>query len=243
MTISYVTDIEGNEDYWHRYLKISKVLDRSADGKITLQENCHFVFGGDVCDRGPGDLQVISDLLTMKRDYPDRVHFILGNRDINKMRLSTELTSTLVNLDANIPWVNNKSSPTGTGSSVERLKWILSNTMGCPFTFEFRRQELKNRHLPHSDADIVASFLQSVASDGILSTYLQYGQLGLIIHDTLFIHGALLHRNMGALPFKNVNDKVHHLQEWINELNLFKHTQVYLLIDLIFMLLVAHVNS
>ena len=91
VTISYVTDIEGNLDYWQRFKKLSKVL-YTEEGEeenhhvLALKENCHLVFGGDVCDRGPADLRIIDELLALKRRYPSNVHFILGNRDVNKLR-------------------------------------------------------------------------------------------------------------------------------------------------------------
>ena len=54
--VGYVTDIEGNLNFWNNYVNISKVLDR-RDGQLQLRDDCHFVFGGDICDRGPGDLR------------------------------------------------------------------------------------------------------------------------------------------------------------------------------------------
>lgn len=51
-TIGYVTDVEGNLDYWRRYVSLSKVLERDRSGQIYLKDGCQFVYGGDVCDRG-----------------------------------------------------------------------------------------------------------------------------------------------------------------------------------------------
>ena len=96
--IGYVTDLEGDRRLWWKYAKISKVLevrpattsdDKNGDGRQTvcLKPNCHLVFGGDVNDQYDGDIEVIEELLKLKRKYPDRVHFILGNRDLNKLRL------------------------------------------------------------------------------------------------------------------------------------------------------------
>ena len=95
--ISYVTDIEGNLNYWNNFLDISKVVNISAASEpgapreLSLAPGSMFVYGGDICDRSYGDLRVISDLLHLKEKYPDRVFLILGNRDINKLRLVAEL--------------------------------------------------------------------------------------------------------------------------------------------------------
>ena len=93
-TVGYVTDIEGNYSFWQRYIDLSQVLTRNETTKnIELKnEGCHFVFGGDLWDRGPGDMRVLGDLLKLKRRYPERVHFVLGNRDLNKLRLLAELS-------------------------------------------------------------------------------------------------------------------------------------------------------
>lgn len=91
-TISYVSDVEGNIGYWERFLNISAVLKRNEiTNKIILNDDCMFVYGGDVCDRGPGDIRFLKDLMQLKYDYPSRVHFIIGNRDVNKLRIPYEL--------------------------------------------------------------------------------------------------------------------------------------------------------
>ena len=89
--IGFATDIEGNLRYWQRYLRRSEVLEACPDGSINLREDCHFVYGGDVCDRGPGDLRLMRDLISLKERYPSHVHLLLGNRDINKLRMLSEL--------------------------------------------------------------------------------------------------------------------------------------------------------
>jgi hypothetical protein len=38
-----------------------------------------------------GSIRVVNSLLALKRRYPDRVTLLLGNRDLNKMRLTSEL--------------------------------------------------------------------------------------------------------------------------------------------------------
>lgn len=52
--IGYATDIEGNFDYWNKYLSVSEVLSKETTNprSIRLEDGCQFVYGGDVCDRG-----------------------------------------------------------------------------------------------------------------------------------------------------------------------------------------------
>lgn len=53
----------------------------------------HFVFGGDAFDHG-WDLTFCRALLDFKARFPDRVHLILGNRDLNKMVMRHIFDST-----------------------------------------------------------------------------------------------------------------------------------------------------
>ena len=104
-TVTYVTDVEGNLDYWNRWVELSSVVSRcSTSQKLMLKDDCHFVYGGDVWDRGRGDLRIIRDIVNMKKEYPSRVHIILGNRDINKLRLMYELRDDFVAKDLRTYW-------------------------------------------------------------------------------------------------------------------------------------------
>jgi len=90
--VAYVTDVEGNINYWNRYKQMSSVLseDKQVPGKLVLKDGCQLVYGGDAVDRGDGDMRILRDLMQLKRAYPTRVHFILGNRDLNKVPPSTD---------------------------------------------------------------------------------------------------------------------------------------------------------
>ena len=74
---------------------------------------------------------------------------------------------------------------------------MLQNSMGCPDTFEYRREELRALNLPSGDDDVAASFLSSISPDGPLTQFISMGKLGLLLHDTLFVHGAVLEHSMG----------------------------------------------
>jgi hypothetical protein len=55
----YLSDVEGNYDYFLRYMEISKVLCWADDEKtqLKLNDDCHFVYGGDAVDKGIGDIR------------------------------------------------------------------------------------------------------------------------------------------------------------------------------------------
>ena len=76
--------------------------------------------------------------------------------------------------------------------------------MGAPFAFACRQEELKALHLPHSDEDVVASFLslilpskQEVPSEALLLRYLRQAQMCVLLGDALFVHGGLNDRYLG----------------------------------------------
>jgi len=101
-------------------------------------------------------------LLSLRRRYPDRVHFLMGNRDINKMRIVDELgwfdgntgeTTTTLPKHEGVYWHLRGLLPTDpkpsipSNSAADRLKWMLNNTMGSIHAFEFRRDELRRERI------------------------------------------------------------------------------------------------
>ena len=112
LNVSFLTDVEGNWEYFVDFIKRSDALSFAAgptwaaDGTVdlVLTDGWRFVFGGDVCDKGGavgGTVRVVRSLLALKRKYPSRVTILLGNRDLNKMRLTSEMeASQLKQLDA-----------------------------------------------------------------------------------------------------------------------------------------------
>jgi len=161
--ITYVTDVEGNLDYWHTYVKRSKVVYFDSNGELEFfkPEHQYFVFGGDTCDKGIGDIRFCKLLVNFKKKYPKNVFLILGNRDINKMRLSSELSDSDLKFEETLKipgqyWQDTPSSPKqwlekkleklksegnntvtlqDLNTKLERLHWMLS-TLGCEDTFE-----------------------------------------------------------------------------------------------------------
>jgi hypothetical protein len=197
--VAYVTDIEGNLDYFRAWVARSRVVrfaptaalaDRlafrddvppppppphaahapapgtgtGATAAATAAGYGYLVFGGDVCDKGVGDVRVARALTDLKMRHPDRVFLLVGNRDVNKLRCTSELAPAALAsgsgaaTDAAYPyWVEPAKRVTPAAflarhglpdTRAARLRWILTETMGADGTFELRRQELAALALP-----------------------------------------------------------------------------------------------
>ena len=88
---------------------------------------------------------------------------------------------------------------------LNRLHYMLEHTLGCPKTFEFRREELALlQDKPASaiaDDDVLESFLFEVEDPkGSLRQYLECGSVAVVIGNTLFCHGAVDRNTMKFVP-------------------------------------------
>ena len=255
--VGYITDLEGDLDTFNRYLGSGRaVLFRDEKEELQLRSpTAAFVFGGDLFDRGPGDLQLARELVALKKRHPDRVFLIMGNRDINKMRFTAELQAGEVALgpdSAFQPWWDPKATKLAdflakkgwTDTPVARLKWMLTCTLGSPHAFGHRRAELARLAgkdvAEISEAEVLESYSQSVLDkNGEVVAYLRNAQVGVIIGDTLFVHGAVEKQALGFVPSatlryrRNSPEEVQvgcrqglALREWIDGLNAFAFEQV-----------------
>lgn len=107
--------------------------------------------------------------------------------------------------------------------------------------FEERRQELKELQetatlskgasiegLPAvTDQDVFNSFRDSVRPDGFMTNFLRHGQMGLVLHDTLFIHGGVNDKTLGYLPFsKDPSKREGNVRKWVDAMNGFVKQEV-----------------
>ena len=231
---SYVTDVEGNVNYWNNFINISRVVNREEDGRLTLKENSGFIFGGDSVDKGNGDIRVVRDLLQLQRDYPDRVHLIIGNRDANKLRFSSELENEkTLGIDYWTPPAKRTTLQTFLkkqnleDSKVNRLKWMFIHTMGTTSAFDDRKDELAILGKENSDEDVLASFVSSVSPTGdenFMFQYLQAAKLMVRIGNTLVVHGGVNNANIGTVP--GDSDIRESVDDWARDLNAWKQSQL-----------------
>ena len=258
--LGYVTDVEGHLDFFLSFVKRSNVLDVVSNTPLQLEldlrdDDCYFVFGGDSVDKAPGDIRLCRALVSLKKRYPDRVFLLVGNRDLNKIRFTAELSEADMERDIDdIPsphW--DPSAPTlrtyleevattrgmasaeNVNTRVERLRYMLKHTLGCPDTFEFRRQELAILNECEvkdiSDEQVCDNFIHEVEhEDGSLRQYLENANVAAVVGNTLFVHGAVDVNTMQFVPRQDTRFELpktrapagkvcDDLMEWVDSLN------------------------
>lgn len=209
MRVGFVTDVEGNVDYFDRYVEASGLLRGTvAAGLDFVDDEALFVYGGDAVDKAPGDIRLCRCLVDLKRRYPNRVWLLVGNRDLNKLRMTAELSRKDVSRsalqvskphwDATVP---SYAEYVGTSEAnrVTRCKWILEHTLGCKETFEHRRTELRLLGSNDSDEAVVESFATEPLH-GSLRAYLDNAVVAARVRDTLFVHGSVDRLSAGFAP-------------------------------------------
>lgn len=196
--IVYITDVEGNLDYLRGVCSLCpegiELRETSGGLTIELKDGYMLVFGGDVTDKGNGSLRILRALAAAYDSYgPERVVLIAGNRDINKIRLSEELSEEALKAVVACPsFVPEKArvdslayAPKSLRESLGvdkdhpldqahveafhstragRLRWILDNTMGSAGEFENRRKEL---------SEIAGKPTGSVTDDDVVESFLE----------------------------------------------------------------------
>ena len=253
--IGYVTDVEGNLDYFDRWVARSGVLKYDGSQRLQLAHpQAFFVYGGDVQDRCDGSMRLTHRLVDLKRREPQRVFLIAGNRDLNKLRLTAELSAAdMSRRPQEIPvphwdprclslhgYLVKVAAEKGRGASVdsvdtrvERLRWMLSHTLGCPHTFELRRREmvvLGEATEPVADSAVLESFVADIEPGGALREYLELAQLAVRLGNTLFVHGAVDRLNYDVVPLADATRfcnpaqpqpmrRVASLDEWVDGMN------------------------
>ena len=210
MTISYLTDVEGRWDKLVSFTTGNPYVSL-VDGELHLADGVTFVFGGDAIDRGAHGRRFVSLLLAAKRAYGERVILLAGNRDINKLRLVTELGG------------KPRAGAPADGTRAEILRWTLANTMGAAKAFEFRATELRELGEPADDEAVVDTCLSDLAPGGALRAFLNASRLGYRAGSTLILHGGVTPENFlkipNAAPARDVD-------AWLAELDQFHRAEL-----------------
>ena len=91
-------------------------------------------FLGDYFDQGDKVVDSINGIMGLYNKYKDRIHIIVGNRDVNKFRLAYEMKAEpeeVGTLDKWVIWSGFFSGIQTKTNLKERLNWILAKSMGA----------------------------------------------------------------------------------------------------------------
>jgi len=188
--IAYITDVEGQWERLASFARGNPWVSLEGDA-LCVAPGAKLVFGGDATDRGPSGRRVLAALLSAQARHPGQVVLLAGNRDLNKLRLTRELSGQP---PSRMP------AEVRAASRAEQLRWIFSHTMGAGAAFEHRRTELAALGLGGRDDDVVDSFAEDVAPGGLLRRYLDSAVLAHREGGTLFVHGGVTGENLGRVP-------------------------------------------
>ena len=94
-TLLFIGDLEGCQDKSHKNVPQSDLLCKQntytvISDILNNNEHTHVAFLGDYFDQGPHMIESINGIADLITKHPTQVHVILGNRDLNKMRLKIE---------------------------------------------------------------------------------------------------------------------------------------------------------
>lgn len=215
--VTYLTDVEGQ---WERLASFLEDNPHAAlvDGELTIRPGATMVFGGDAIDRGAHGRRIVQLLLDAKERQPDQLVLIAGNRDVNKLRLATELEG------APLRFVPDELKA---GPRPDLLRWIFASTMGAAQAFEHRQQELAATGASASEDDVVGSFLDDLAPNGALTRYLAACQLCWRAGHTLFVHGGLAAEALTVVPGHDATSlRAFDVDAWSERLNRFYREQI-----------------
>lgn len=181
----------------------------------------YLVHGGDAVDWGNGSVRFVDELLQMKDKYGERVQWILGNRDINKMRFTSDIEYTKKNPTHYQPYWECAKSPKpdscltyndwkmtqtydiSKDEDLAVIQFILEKTMNAKDDVKFRRDELSimQSGTTVTDQQLALHYKDFYSPGGAFGRFLQEGKLVFIHENTLFVHGGLTLDNMNKVPF------------------------------------------
>ena len=130
----FAPDIEGILEKLLLIFKNHNLITDNNLYNIVISKNQHIVFMGDLFDKGIHNKRIAEYVFYLKNKYPNQVTFLLGNRDINKIRYLIEIPKILyfisnqINYDELVQWFNH------------RIKWITYNKI------ETDNHELRIKH-------------------------------------------------------------------------------------------------
>ena len=136
----FVSDIEGCETHG-RFGDMAPQNTTMCDTPFyealdkELSKGTHVCFLGDYFDHGPGVLNSVVQIAKLKLKHGDKVHIILGNRDVNKFRIYFEKDFIFKGNNTKYgipigPFGSHKQTDNAIGDSTTNMRQWMADTMG-----------------------------------------------------------------------------------------------------------------
>jgi len=167
-----ISDLEGcqlqSKVDQHTHFCSSDFFD-ALTAAMTDNPEMQIVFLGDYFDQGPHMVKSITRIVALFEEFNkenERVHIILGNRDVNKLRIPLEATLSTSELKS-FTWIGQSKTTTIDDNSIpfEKTKQLIGpppvfpNTYGASNLFKNLAAELNNKNVDEvSDEEEVAEF-------------------------------------------------------------------------------------
>ncbi|RYZ72225.1 MAG: hypothetical protein EOP09_03510, partial [Proteobacteria bacterium] len=207
-----LTDLEG------RQANLNIAID-NGDFELSTTESgprldftdshSEFIFAGDLFDRGKDSIKLRRMLLDLKKRYPERVTFLWGNREINKLTLLRDL-----------PRLRQEF-----GNDSHKIVQSWAEAQGLTQVLSYHQLELSEQlSRPLTLAEAATDFIKQVQPGGEIFEFIRLGQIGKIVGNTLFVHGGVTDRNFGEIP--GSSHKIPNARNWIERLNSWGQSQL-----------------
>jgi hypothetical protein len=200
MSLSNIFTIDGKPPDATNF-KPENFKDPNYNG-LQMKWGTKFVCLGDTIDNGPNSIAILRLLKYLRENFCNTIGgcsviFILGNRDINKLRLLYELDRNKARIDIETKRVDERLTPGKlevplnypSQDRVTRFQWIMKNTMGGTGVLEHFKTEtgITDNQLA------IIEYMRILEPNGLLSYYLKNGTL--LHYDSwtksLFVHGGI----------------------------------------------------
>ena len=101
-----ISDLEGCAEFTpsgvpQSTIECQEIFFNSINIFLSSNLNNKVAFLGDYFDKGPFALESITNIVKLHKDFKERVIIILGNRDINKLRIPYEIQELNINYSKN----------------------------------------------------------------------------------------------------------------------------------------------
>jgi hypothetical protein len=219
---------------------------------LKIKPGTKFVCLGDTIDNGPNNLAILRLMKYLKDNFGSQVILIIGNRDLNKIRLWFELFQD-TGLNNNRPYISKLTSEKVPEfkTKLDKMKWLLKNTFGAGNAIKYIYEEITGKEYIDNDEcnEIVFNKYKELlevdkrgkGDAGLLFYYLTEGKV--VYYDksskSIFSHGTINcsnFMNMIYLQKPSYTEKDQPLtirqkdfDTWIKTLNDFVNESVELL--------------